>query len=497
MSFINIMKKIKIKNYKFILTLIIFLSLLLICIGLAIIILFKKYKFKLDIYGDRKQSIPMTNIGGTNNCDPNLEYDPKYCTSGKYILPGFRGGYRQLVENGKLDEQNGIPGVGSLVSLHNTTNFDRITRQMKVFWPEFNWSNKGDNMYPRWDGTPRQIKNNIRIHKMFAKDISRVAYDDTGKIYNIICPQVGSVIQNVGIFNLEVTVTEVKGWIDETELDKVDGKWIDGYIVVKGKVWISHPHKSLKFIMDACESIGMDFPSSKSNAIVINTYDPVTNKKELRITPGYSPYIGEIPDFTKHELVNNQPIREQARNVCYLTAMAHEFEKGHSISYNNICQIIMELYWLGSNNVMKPGSGLTWNINAAGPFPVDINEYTEHNSYWRKSLENSMAFTQPQSDDRVLINGKEMIFNDEIQNEKRIKYYLSDIVPNQIENIIQYFEKEKHYQIHKHALNMIRYGDKIANEIIINSDNEKLKDLCRNHLCGVGKHQISCGECKL
>ncbi|MEK8228873.1 hypothetical protein NKG05_27165 [Oerskovia sp. M15] len=59
--------------------------------------------------------------------------------------------------------------------LENMANIDLLDRQQAVLWPEFSWT------------TVPGIESS-RCYQMFAPDISRIGYTDTGRVYSIICP---------------------------------------------------------------------------------------------------------------------------------------------------------------------------------------------------------------------------------------------------------------------------------------------------------------------
>ena len=72
-------------------------------------------------------------------------------------------------------------------------NIDKLTRMQQVKWPEFSWE-----MVP---GNP-----STRTFTTFATYISRLGYDNEGRVWSIICPQMGFGTA-VGDMNTEVTVT--------------------------------------------------------------------------------------------------------------------------------------------------------------------------------------------------------------------------------------------------------------------------------------------------
>src|ERR1700744_3292490 len=71
------------------------------------------------------------------------------------------------------------PNLSSLPMLDNMANIDLLERQQAVKWPEFSWETVPGDPPPR-------------CFQMFAPDISRLGYTDTGRVYSIICPQQGT-----------------------------------------------------------------------------------------------------------------------------------------------------------------------------------------------------------------------------------------------------------------------------------------------------------------
>merc|ERR1712232_554372 len=89
----------------------------------------------------------------------------------------------------------------------------------RIVFPEFSWQSKlGDE--------------SSRIHQRFAQDISRIGYDDDGRIWSIVCPQRFHPVGPLGTAILEVTVTGVRGWVDE------DTRSACADMSVEGVVWL-------------------------------------------------------------------------------------------------------------------------------------------------------------------------------------------------------------------------------------------------------------------
>ena len=79
-------------------------------------------------------------------------------------------------------------------------SIDEITRMQQIFWPQFSWlAVPGDE--------------STHLYNLFAKNISRMGYDDEGRIWSIICPQRGFEIPILDTLMLEVTVAGGRLWL--------------------------------------------------------------------------------------------------------------------------------------------------------------------------------------------------------------------------------------------------------------------------------------------
>src|SRR5580704_11781561 len=106
------------------------------------------------------------------------------------VPPGWVGGF--AASNPAFAYPD--PDLNSLPMLQNMDNINKLTRQQAVLWPEFSWETV-------------QKQPASRCFQMFASDISRLGYDDSGRVWSIICPQQGVVFPSTVTMNVEVTVT--------------------------------------------------------------------------------------------------------------------------------------------------------------------------------------------------------------------------------------------------------------------------------------------------
>lgn len=278
----------------------------------------------------------------------------------KTPVPGWKGGF--IEANPEMNYPT--PDLNSLELTDNMDNISKITRQQRVLWPEFTWETQKDEKDPK------------RCFQMFAPDISRVGYDDAGQTWSIICPQQGTYLPGIGTLNVEVTVTKQGGWVNESD------KTMAANLCVKPKIWFSPSalqNPAAKLLWAIFNYKGLDFPSEKSRAIELNTF-LTTSEKNPIINLRDGLFLGkENPSFTDHS--------SEAWNHAQL-----EVEIGH-IDVNphpvvaEFNKKVMEVFNLGSGNMLQQGNTLAWNVWFDAPSLVDRTEWRNHAEYWRKSID--------------------------------------------------------------------------------------------------------------
>lgn len=127
---------------------------------------------------------------------------------------------------------------------------------MKVEWPEFSWQMEpGDNT--------------SRCFVKFAEYISRYGYDDEGKVWSLICPQQGVKLSSLGEINIEVTVTGVRGYVNEP------GRSVAVDLGVKGQIWFTGDKDAMPLLEALASFLAKykeyAFPFTKSKAIKVLT----------------------------------------------------------------------------------------------------------------------------------------------------------------------------------------------------------------------------------
>jgi hypothetical protein len=250
--------------------------------------------------------------------------------------------------------------------LDNMANIKELERQQKVLWPEFSWESEPGEDDPK------------RCFQMFAPDISRIGYTNEGRVYSIICPQQGTVAPNLGSMNVEITVTGNRGWVDE------DDRTMSADMGVIGKIWFapsSHQNEFVKKIREDFHKEGLKFPFSKEHAIEVSTFKPGFPDQPLfPLSPGISdPKVFEIPDFAKHE--------EISWTHGHLSVEIGPVIKTGIEKVDKFNQMVVDIFNMGSGNMLKHGNTLTWNVWFTAPEHVDQQEWHDHAHKWRTSID--------------------------------------------------------------------------------------------------------------
>jgi hypothetical protein len=274
------------------------------------------------------------------------------------IPPGWVGGFAESNPAFAYPE----PDLSSLPMLENMANIDLLERQQAVLWPEFSWETV--------PGDPTS-----RCFQMFAPDISRLGYTNTGRVYSIICPQQGACTASLGCLNVEVSVTGQRGWADETN------KTLAADMTVEGKVWFSpsaHQRTLVKLFWSLFANSGLPFPADKAHAIRVTTH-----KRKNPLQPIFPVRKGETtlfesPAFAKHP---------EAWTVGNIDVEIGPIVKTGNATVDEFNQLVMDAFNLASGNLLLPGNLLSWNVWFAQPALVDKQEWRDHAEKWRKSID--------------------------------------------------------------------------------------------------------------
>ena len=301
--------------------------------------------------------------------------------------PGWKGGF--AASNPAFAYPD--PDLTTLPMLDNMANIPKIKRQQAVLWPEFSWE---------------AIQNNpkSRCFQMFAHDISRLGYDDTGRVWSIICPQQGVVFPSTVALNVEVTVTGQRGWANETNRE------LAADMTVVGKIWFSPSAKQnwiVQKMWNYFKEKTLPFPSDKANAIEVTTHK--VGDSEQPIFPfrkGESTGF-DIPEFARHP--------DEAWTVGNLGVQIGPIKPTEYRAVNEFNQGVLDVFNMTSGNMLQLGNVLTWNVWFTAPELVNTEEWTTHAERWRKSID---ADHGPNSSPAKLADGS--LFKPDVSKEDEL-----------------------------------------------------------------------------
>ena len=255
------------------------------------------------------------------------------------------------------------PDLSSLEMFDNMDHIDLLDRQQKVLWPEFSWNTAPDETDKK------------RCYQMFAPDISRLGYTKEGRVYSIICPQQGICSPSLGCLNVEVTVTGNRGWADETT------KTLAADMTVLGKIWFSpsaHQNPLVKLLWNHFKNSPHPFPADKKRAIVVRTSKPGDPGQPIFPLRKDESTDFPIPDFARHP---------EAWTVGHLGVEIGGIVPIGDRKVDEFNQMILDVFNMGSGNMLREGNTLTWNVWFTAPELVDRKEWRAHAVKWRESID--------------------------------------------------------------------------------------------------------------
>lgn len=276
------------------------------------------------------------------------------------LVPGWVGGFEE--SNSQFAYPD--PNLSSLPMLDNMANIDKLQRQQAVKWPEFSWETEKDQADPK------------RCFQMFAPDISRLGYTDEGRVFSIICPQQGTYSPSFGTLNVEVTVTGQRGWVNEPS------KQMAADMEVVGKIWFSpsaHQKEYVKLIWDFFKNAKLPFPFSKANAIRVSTHKQGSPLEAIFPLRSGQTTEFNVPDFAKHT--------DEAWDVANLSVEIGPIAKVNHPVVDEFNELVMDIFNLGSGNMLQAGNTLTWDVWFTSPELVNTEEWRTHAERWRDSID--------------------------------------------------------------------------------------------------------------
>lgn len=275
------------------------------------------------------------------------------------VPPGWKGGFPES----NPDFAYPHPDLSSLPMLGNMANIDKLQRQQAAVWPEFSWL------------TP-ELRKDPRCFRMFAPYISRIGYTDEGRVYSIICPQQGVWIKDEVCFNVEVTVESQRGWVDE------DSRELAAEMRVVPRVWFSpsqRPDSLAHILWPLLENWPQPYPTSKANAIKINTYKPGDPDQHIiDVRRNTSPRY-EVPGFADHS--------DEAWSVAHVDVEIGDIMETGDTTVDAFNEIVFDLFNIAAGDMLKAEEILSWNIWFREPQLVDQHEWKTHAERWRDAID--------------------------------------------------------------------------------------------------------------
>jgi hypothetical protein len=261
-----------------------------------------------------------------------------------------------------------LDGLGALTG--NMDNIDKLERQQKVLWPEFSWLTELNNK-------------ESRCYQMFAPDISRLGYDNSGQSWSIICPQQGVVIDGVGAINVEVTVTGQRGWANETSPWGEGSEECAADLTVYPAIWFTpstHQHFLVALAWKHFAGENLPFPSTKEHAIRIHT-SAVGGEIDsfFKLRKGQTDHF-KSPEFAKHW-------KDGAWGVGNLAVEIGAIQSTGNKKVDRFNQLVLDLFNQASGNMLQKDNTLTWDVWFDTPELVDQTEWSQHAEKWRHSID--------------------------------------------------------------------------------------------------------------
>jgi len=288
-------------------------------------------------------------------------------------LPPWKGGHKE--SNPKFPYPEPQPDLSSEPMVKNLDNISKITRMQKINWPEFSYLSKiGDE--------------SSRVYVCFAQDVSRIGYDETGKIWSLICPQRGISLSTLGTAFIEVTVTGVRGWVDE------ENRSCYADISVEGNLWVQPQlgNPLVQAFAEVFEKVapGQPFPFSKANAVKVSAHQ--VGKPYEEIWPMKN---GTDPNI--FQPVAHRHYDDGAYSAYHLEVeMGNRINKGYPL-VDRFDQLLLKLFNMNSGNILADGQRVSWNVWPTEPEGVDTEEWEGHADKWFDSMHNEHQYPDGKS----------------------------------------------------------------------------------------------------
>mmetsp|Transcript_50101 Transcript_50101/g.103147 ORF Transcript_50101/g.103147 Transcript_50101/m.103147 type:complete len:401 (+) Transcript_50101:357-1559(+) len=339
-------------------------------------------------------------------------------------LPPWKGGHKESYPDWSYPVAK--PDMSGEEMLKNLDNIDKITRCQKILWPEFSWLSRiGDE--------------SSRVYVCFAQDVSRIGYDDEGKIWSLVCPQRGISLATFGTAFVEVTVTGVRGWVDE------ENRSCYADISVEGNMWIEPQlgNPLVKAFAEVFNKIapGAPFPFSKEHAVKVDAHQ--VGKPYEKIWPMTN---GTDPSIF-------QPLAHRHYDDGAYTAYHLEVEMGKRLSKGRplvdlFDQLVLDLFNMASGDILQDGQTVSWNVWPTTPEGVDTKEWEGHAEKWFNSMHYKHQYPDGNS-----INKRELSYADGSPFESKAELRVAiDKIEQFVEDAKEIIDEEKHEIMAKHPV---------------------------------------------
>ncbi len=342
-------------------------------------------------------------------------------------LPPWKGGHKESYPDFAYTPIK--PDLSREEMVKNLDNIPKITRMQKIMWPEFSWYSKlGDE--------------SSRVYTCFAQDVSRIGYDDEGKIWSFVCPQRGISLATFGTVFIEVTVTGVRGWVDE------ETRSVYADVEVEANVWVQpqlgNPLvQALKQVFDLIAS-DKALPFSKANAVKVAAHQ--VGKPYESIWP-----MVNGTDPTIFQPVPHRHYDDGAYSAYHLQVEVGKRVKKDDPLVDRFHELVYNLFNEASGGIVVEGQIVAWNVWPTEPEGVDTEEWKGHADKWFNSIHNEHQYPDGQD----LDDSRELAYFDGTPYESEFELQTAvDLMKEFLDDVITsgYLDEKKKEIVKKHPL---------------------------------------------
>ena len=151
---------------------------------------------------------------------------------------------------------------------------------------------------------------------------------------------------------------------------------------VEGKLWFSpssHQNWIVRQAWDLFKEESLPFPSDKANAIQVSTHMVGNPDQPLFPVRTGQSLLFEAPGFAQH--------LEKAWAVGNIEVEIGKIIPKNHPTVDSFNEKMLDLFNIGSGNMLQTGNVLTWNLWFTAPQLVDTEKWRTHAERWRKSID--------------------------------------------------------------------------------------------------------------